>query len=36
MRAKKYSLTPQGREIVEKDINDFVEALEKISAFVER
>ena len=36
MRAKKYSLTPQGREIAEKDKNDFIEALEKISAFMGR
>jgi PadR family transcriptional regulator PadR len=34
MRAKKYSLTAQGREVAEKIIEDFSEALEHISALL--
>lgn len=34
MRAKKYSLTAQGREIAEKIIEDFSEALEHVSTLL--
>ncbi len=36
MRSKKYSLTPLGREIAEKDILDFSRALEHISILLKR
>lgn len=36
MRSKKYSLTPRGREIAEKDIEEFTNALERISVLVKR
>ena len=36
MRSKKYSLTAKGREIAEKDVEDFAKALEQISFLVKR
>lgn len=36
MRSKKYSLTNRGREIAEKDIEDFSRALEHISFLLKR
>jgi len=36
MRSKKYSLTDRGREIAEKDIEDFSRALEHISFLIKR
>jgi len=36
MRSKKYSLTPRGREVAEKDIENFAKALEQISFLVKR
>lgn len=36
MRSKKYSLTPRGREIAEKDIEEFTNALERISVLIKR
>ncbi|MFA6372037.1 MAG: PadR family transcriptional regulator [Methanothrix sp.] len=36
MRSKKYSLTLNGREIAEKDVEDFVKALEQVSLLLKR
>lgn len=36
MRSKKYSLTPKGRDIAEKDIEAFTAALEQISGLIKR
>lgn len=36
MRSKKYSLTPTGREIAQKDIKEFIKAVEQISALIQR
>ena len=36
MRSKKYSLTPRGREIAEKDVEDFAKALEQVSFLLKR
>ena len=36
MRSKKYSLTPKGREIAEKDIEEFTNALLQISFLIKR
>ena len=36
MRSKKYSLTPKGREIAQKDIKEFIKAMEQISALIQR
>ncbi len=36
MRSKKYSLTPKGREIAQKDIKEFIKAVEQISALIQR
>ncbi len=36
MRSKKYSLTTSGREIAEKNVEDFVRALEQISFLLKR
>ena len=36
MRSKKYSLTPKGREVAEKDIENFTNALERISILIKR
>lgn len=36
MRSKKYSLTPRGRKIAEKDIEDFSKALEQVSILLKR
>ncbi len=36
MRSKKYSLTPKGRKIAEKDIEEFTNALERISILMKR
>ncbi|MFZ2472139.1 MAG: PadR family transcriptional regulator [Methanothrix sp.] len=36
MRSKKYSLTLNGREIAEKDVDDFVKALEQVSSLLKR
>ena len=36
MRSKKYSLTPRGREIAEKDVEDFAKSLEQISFLLKR
>jgi len=36
MRSKKYSLTPKGREITQKDIKEFIKAMEQISALIQR
>ncbi len=36
MRSKKYSLTPKGREIAQKDIKEFIKAMEQLSALIQR
>ena len=36
MRSKEYSLTPRGREIAEKDVEDFAKSLEQISFLLKR
>jgi PadR family transcriptional regulator, regulatory protein PadR len=36
MRSKKYSLTPRGREVAERDIVEFANALEQISSLIRR
>ncbi len=36
MRSKNYSLTPKGREVAEKDIEEFTKALERISFLIKR
>lgn len=36
MRSKKYSLTLKGREIAEKDVEDFAKALEQVSILLKR
>jgi len=36
MRSKKYSLTPSGREIAEKDVEAFAKALEQVSLLLKR
>jgi DNA-binding PadR family transcriptional regulator len=36
MRSKKYSLTPKGRKIAEKEIEDFSKALEQVSILLSR
>jgi len=36
MRSKKYSLTPNGRKIAEKNVDDFVKALEQVSLLLKR
>jgi PadR family transcriptional regulator, regulatory protein PadR len=36
MRSKKYSLTPKGRKIAEKEIEDFSKALEHVSVLLSR
>jgi len=36
MRSKKYSLTPKGRKIAEKEIEDFSKALEQVSVLLSR
>ncbi|MHB8117535.1 MAG: PadR family transcriptional regulator [Methanothrix sp.] len=36
MRSKKYSLTPLGRKIVEKEVEDFAKALEQVSLLLKR
>lgn len=36
MRSKKYSLTPQGKEIALKDIDDFIKAIEQLSELLKR
>lgn len=36
MRSKKYSLTPKGREIAQRDIKEFIKAMEQISALIQR
>jgi PadR family transcriptional regulator PadR len=34
MRSKKYSLTPKGSESVQRDIEEFIEAIDHISALI--
>ncbi len=34
MRSKKYSLTPKGREVAERDIEEFIKAIDHISALI--
>ena len=34
MRSKMYSLTPKGRESVQRDIENFIEAIDHISALI--
>ncbi len=36
MRSKMYSLTPSGRKIAEKDVEDFAKALEQVSLLLKR
>lgn len=36
MRSKKYSLTPKGREMAEKDVENFAKALEQVSLLLKR
>ena len=36
MRSKKYSLTPKGREMAEKDVEDFSKALVQVSLLLKR
>jgi PadR family transcriptional regulator PadR len=36
MRSKKYSLTSKGREIAQKDMKEFIKAMEQISALIQR
>jgi PadR family transcriptional regulator, regulatory protein PadR len=36
MRSKKYSLTPRGREIAKREIEDFTKALEQLSVLLKR
>jgi predicted transcriptional regulator len=36
MRSKKYSLTPKGKKIAEKEIEDFSKALEQVSVLLSR
>ena len=36
MRSKKYSLTPGGREVAERDIEEFANALEQTSSLIKR
>ncbi|HUS76957.1 MAG TPA: PadR family transcriptional regulator [Methanothrix sp.] len=36
MRSKKYSLTSKGREVAEKDVEDFSKALEQVSFLLKR
>jgi PadR family transcriptional regulator PadR len=36
MRSKKYSLTPKGKKIAEKEIEDFSKALEQVSILLSR
>jgi len=36
MRSKNYSLTPKGRKIAEKDLDDFSKALEQVSILLKR
>jgi len=36
MRSKKYSLTPKGKEIAEKYINEFIKSMEQITALIQR
>lgn len=36
MRSKKYSLTTKGREVAERDIEEFTNALERISFLINR
>ncbi|VVB71808.1 Transcriptional regulator PadR-like family protein [uncultured archaeon] len=36
MRSKKYSLTPKGREVALRDIEEFIKALEQISVLIKR
>lgn len=36
MRSKKYSLTPKGRKIAEKELDDFSKALEQVSLLLSR
>ncbi len=36
MRSKKYSLTPKGRKIAEKELEDFSKALEQVSILLSR
>ncbi len=36
MRSKKYRLTPKGKEIAQRDIKEFIKAMEQISALIQR
>jgi DNA-binding PadR family transcriptional regulator len=36
MRSKKYSLTPSGRKVAEKEVEDFAKALEQVSMLLKR
>jgi DNA-binding MarR family transcriptional regulator len=36
MRTKRYSLTPKGREIAEKDVEIFAKALKQVTLLLKR